>query len=176
MVEPTARGRVHARDAVIAFAGALVAAEFVLRFVEFHEAADKQVEAAIVVVIEPHRTRCPSRTGDSGTRGDVSKRAVAVVVIENTSSILRHKKIGKAVTIVIADCDAHTVAAGSDSGALGHIAESAIAIVAIEDIAKRRLRIIEIALAAVDEVNVHPTVIVVVDEPAAGAGGLGEVV
>src|SRR5438067_106149 len=165
MVEPTARGRVHAWDAVVAFAGALVAAEFVLRFVELHEAADKQVEAAVVVVIEPHRTRRPSGAGDSGTCSDVSKRAVAVIAIEKTVPVLRYKKIGKPVSVVIADSDSHTISAGRDPGALGQIGESAIAIVAIQRITKWRLRIIEIALAAVDEVNVHPTIIVIVDEP-----------
>src|SRR5439155_12573575 len=77
--------------------------------------------------------------------------------------------------VIVAHGDALAVAAGAHSGLLGDVGERAVPVVAIERVAERRLRIVEIAAAAVHQVDVHPTVVVVVDERAARARGLRQV-
>ncbi len=42
------------------------------------------------------------RTGDPGFVGNIGERSIAIVVVQNVASILRHEKIGKAVIIVAA--------------------------------------------------------------------------
>ena len=99
-------------------------ASLVQGFGELHELADEQIEPAVVVVIEPDRAGGPSRRGHAGFFGHVGKSAVAVVVIENASAVLRYVQIRKAVAIVVADRDTLAVAAGRDSGLLGHVGET----------------------------------------------------
>ena len=59
---------------------------------------------------------------------------------------------------------------------LGHVGEGAVAIVLVERVANRLRGLVEIARAAVHQVDVHPAVVVVIEEGAAGAHGLGQVV
>ena len=80
--------------------------------------------------------------------------------------------IRKAVAVVVANRDALAVAAGRHPGFFGHVGKRAVTIVAIERIAQGRIGSEEVALAAVDQIDVHPPVVVVVEESAAGAGGL----
>src|SRR5580704_8507938 len=75
----------------------------VLGFIEVHEAADKQIQPSVIVVIEPDSARRPSRSGDPSLLGNVCKRAIAVVVIQNAPAILRHIEIGEAISVVIAN-------------------------------------------------------------------------
>ncbi len=51
-----------------------------------------------------------------------------------------------------------------NAGFFGHVGESAVAIVVVERVAQRLGRIVKIALATVDEVDVHPAVVVVVEK------------
>ena len=81
-------------------------------------------------------------------------------------------QIRKAVAIVVANRHAHAVAAGRHAGLCGDVGEGAVTIVAIERVAQGRIRSEEIALAAVDQVDVHPPVVVVVEESASRAGSL----
>ncbi len=168
-------GAVDIGFAVPAFAGDGVAAEFIFGFVEIDEAADEEVEAAVVVIIEPDGAAAPAGSGDAGFGGDVGESAVAIIVIENAAGILRDVEIGEAVGVVIADGDAHAVGVSGHAGFFGDVGEGAVAIIAIERVAQRLRRSVEIAGAAVDEVDVHPAVVVVIEEAAAGADGFGEI-
>ena len=134
-----------------------------------------KIESAVVVVVEPHGARAPSRRRDSGLLRHIGERAVAVVVIQNASPILRHVDVGEAVAVVIAHRDALAIASGANARLLRDVGKSAVAIVAIERIAQRRLGIIEVALPAVDQIDVHPSVIVVVQKGAARAGGFRQI-
>ena len=59
-------------------------------------------------------------------------------------------------------------AAAGHSRLLGHVGEGAVAVVAVERVAQGRPRREEVGPAAVHEVDVHPAVVVVVEEGAAG--------
>src|SRR5580704_2667523 len=162
VIEPARHRIVDAGDAIPTLVRLQVAAEFVLGFVEVDEAADKEIEAAVVVVVEPDGAGAPAAGGDAGFGGDVGESTVAVVVIEDARGVLRHVNIRKAVAIVVANGDAHAVGVATDAGFLCDVSKCAVAIVFVERVAQRRIRIEEVALAAIDEINVHPAVVVVV--------------
>ena len=86
MEEPAGHGIVNAGDAVEAHVGGAVAAEFIFRLAEIHEAADEEIEASIVIVIKPDGAGGPAGGRDAGFGGDVGKRAVAIVVIEDAAA------------------------------------------------------------------------------------------
>src|SRR5262249_35357052 len=55
------------------------------------------------------------------------------------------------------------------------VGECAVSVVFIQCVAQRGLRIVEVTLAAVDQVNVHPTIVVVIEKSAAGPGCLRQI-
>ena len=72
---------------------------------------------------------------NAGLRGDISERAVAVVVVERVVVDARHEEIRIAVVIVIAYGDAAVEAAAGQSRGLCHVGEHAVAIVAEKAVA-----------------------------------------
>ncbi len=173
MKQPTGHWLIKARDAV---SGAVAGGTGqVLRFVKVHESADKQVEASVIVVVEPNCTGRPSRRSDAGFFGHIGESAVAVVVIEDASTILSDVQIGKAVSIVVAHGYALAITTGGHASLLGYVRKGSIAIVSIQSIAQSRIRIEEITSPAVDQVNVHPTIVVVVEKSATCACGLWQI-
>ncbi len=82
-----------------------------LGLVEIDEAAYEEVESAVVVVVKPDRAGGPAGGGNAGLCGDVSKCAVAVVVVENAAAVLGHVEVRETVAVVVAHGDAHAVAA-----------------------------------------------------------------
>src|SRR6266480_3259947 len=144
-------------------------------FVELCELQNEKIEAAVVVVIEPDGARAPAGSGDSGFGGDIGESAITIVVVENTLSVLREVKVRKAIVVVIADGYTHAVGIPRDAGFFGDVGESAIAVVAVERVPQRMRRCVEVTLTAVDEVDVHPAVVIVVDEGAACAVRFGQI-
>ena len=96
-------------------------------------------------------------------------------MIEDASTILSDVEIGKAVSIVIAHGYALAIAAGSHASFYGYVSESSVAIILVQRITQGRIGIEKITVPAVDQVNVHPTVIVIVEESATCARGLWQV-
>ena len=141
------------------------------RFVELSELTDEKIEAAIIVIVEPDRAGAPSPRSDPGFIRHVGKRAVTVIVIENVVTYLRDVEIGKAIAVIVTHGNSHAITAAGDPSFLSDISEAPIAIVAVERVTQRPRRIIEMTLAAVDQVDVHPTVVVEVEEVAAGSAG-----
>src|SRR5580692_5643100 len=138
----------------------------VLGFVKLHKAADKQIQAPVIVIIEPDSARRPSRSGNPSLLGNVRKSAIAVVVIKNASAVLGHVDIRKAISVVIANGHSLPITPCRYPGFLCYIGECAIAIVAVESIPERRSRSKKVTLSAVDKINVQPAVIVVVEKSA----------
>src|SRR5207245_11013707 len=78
------------------------------------------------------------------------------------------------IAVVIPDGDAHAVCISWYPRFKRHVGIGAITIVAVKSIAQELLRLEEIARSAVHEVDVHPSVVVVVQERAAGTHGFGK--
>src|SRR5207302_8477065 len=77
--------------------------------------------------------------------------------------------------VIMADCQALAVSSSGNTGLAGYVSERAIAVVAIQRVAQRRLWIEEVALSAIAQINVHPSIIVIVKKRATGSSGYGQV-
>src|SRR6185369_13396460 len=174
--QPAPRRLVCGGHAIKPVSRARVSTKLILRFVEINEAANKQIQLAVVVVVEPDGARCPAWCRDTCFLRNVGKSPVLIVAVKNASSVLSDVEIGPAVAVVVADGHAHAVSAAANSRFFGNVGESAITIVVVERIAQRRIGRQEIAGPAVHQVDVHPTVIVVIEKSAAGAGCFGKVI
>ena len=148
-----------------------VAAKFQFRLAVIDEAADEQIEPAIIVVVEPDGAGSPSRCGDACFCCDIGKRTIPVVVIKDAVWILRKVDVRKAIAIVVADGNSHAIGIARYTGFLRDIGERAIAIIVVQRITQRLRRLIEIARSAVHQIDIHPAVVVVVEKGAAGAHG-----
>src|SRR5277367_5351274 len=174
MEEPAGQGIIEARNAVTGLV-VISDARKILRLVEVDELADEETEASVVIVVEPDCAGGPSGSCNAGLFGYVSEGSVAVVAVENTSPVLGHIQVREAVAIVVADCDALPVTAPCNACFFSYVGEGSVTVVAVERVAQRGSRIVEVTLAAVDEIDVHPSVIVVVEECAASSGRFREV-
>ncbi len=174
MEEPTGCWLVKPRNAIPRFV-VVSGAGKVLRFAEFDELADKQIEPPVIIVIEPQRARCPSGSRHASLFRNVGEGPVAVVVIQNASSILRDIHVRETVAVVVAYCNALPVSLARNSRLFCDISESPVAIIAIHRVPQRGIRIIKVTFAAIDEVDVHPSVIIVVQKRAACTGGFRQV-
>ena len=92
-------------------------------------------------------------------------------MVEDASAILRNVKVREAIAVVVTHCNALAVPGACYSGLPGNVSESAVAIIPIERVPQRRTGIIEIALPAVHQVDIHPPVVFVIEEGTAGSGG-----
>src|ERR1700733_11468426 len=149
IMKKPARTRIEdARDAIVMRTVRVHAAR--KRFVELRELTDKQVEPAIVVVVEPHSARAPPWSGDTRFLRDIGECSIPVVVVKDAAAELRDEQIWEAVAIIIANRGSHAVAATGHAGFFSHTRERTIAVVAIERITQRSRRTVKIAFAAVD--------------------------
>src|ERR1700722_3433795 len=129
---------------------------------------DKQVQLAIVVVIEPKRAASPLRGLDAARRGHIGKGTVSVVVIENRLADAGDEDVQIPVMVIVGDSDAHAKKGGIDPGLLRYVAEGAVMIVAVKSKWEGGLRVEKGGGTGVDQENVHPAVIVVIENGHAG--------
>ena len=106
---------------------------------------------------------------------DISERAVAVVVKQNVVTVVSDVQILKTVTVEISRGCPHTEVAHFSarySGFLCYVGKCSIMIVSIERVSYRRLRSKEVRRSAVDEINIHPAVVVKIKKQTTTAAGL----
>ena len=143
------------------------------------ETADEQIEPAVVVEIEPDGAGGPvileNFGAQPGVLAHVGEGAVAVVAVEDGAAVGGDEQIGEAVVIVIAHGHAHAEGASGDAGFFCDVGEGAVAIVFVKRVADGARGLEEIARTAVHQVDVHPAVVVVIEESAAGAHGFRQV-
>src|SRR5712672_1908335 len=128
------------RHAIVTTAHSFIGAKNVQSFLINYKAGNEQVEFAVVVIIKPDGAGGPTRRGDSGFISHISKRAIAVIVIEDIAAITSHVKINPTVAIIVAGGDAHAERAAGHSGFVSHICEGAIVVVVVESIPERSVR------------------------------------
>jgi hypothetical protein len=171
--EPTRTRLEDSRNAIVADPVFVDAAPGVL--VELGKLADEEVQAAVAVVVEPDSAGVPSRSGYARFLRDISECAIAVVVVQDASSNLGDIQIRETVTVVITDCYPHAITAAGDAGFFRDVGECTVAVVPIERVAQRPRRIVKLRLTAVDEVNVHPAIVVVIEKSTTGTARFGQV-
>src|SRR5689334_9472920 len=120
--------------AVIASTHCLVSAENVERLLIKNKAGDKQIELSVIVIIKPQSACGPARRSDPGFVRDISKGAVAVVVIQNVTAIARNVKIDPSVAVVIPGGDSHPEGSSCHTGFVGHVGECPVVIVVVKSI------------------------------------------
>src|SRR6185437_10886007 len=107
--------------------------------------------------------------------GDVGEGAVVVVVVEAGYAVVADVEVGPAVVVVVGDGAAVTPPIVLDSGFFGDVGKGSVVIVAEQSGVGRGLLAVEgVEGGAVDEVDVEPPIVVVVDETDAGAIGFDD--
>jgi hypothetical protein len=153
----------------------VVAAGDVLAAAVLHEAAHEEVQLAVVVVVEPDGAGAPARSGHACLLRDVRERPVTVVAIEGGPAIGGHVQVGEAVVVVIPDRGAHAERASRHPRLVRHLGERAVPVVLVEGVLQRPRRREEIGRTIAHEEEVHPPVVVVIQERATGSESLGEI-
>ncbi len=131
---------------------------------------------AVAIVVDEGAAVAPGLAGarDAGFFAYVGEGAVAVVVIEHIFSVIGDVEIFAAVVVVIADADALAPAGVREAGLFCDIGERAVAIVVVE-MAGRRFSGGSIEACAVDDEDVRPAVVVVVEDGDARSRGFNDV-
>src|SRR5690348_5285282 len=95
---------------------------------------DDQVQPAVFVVVEPAGAGGPAAfIGNSRLCGDVAKRSVAIVMVQNGASVAGDVKIRIAVVVVIRDRDSLAVMPfPAYAGLLRHVGEGAVSVVVVQ--------------------------------------------
>src|SRR5208337_4198759 len=163
--------------AIFEFAGKLGSVggstHVMLQFAEIHKVAGEEIEPSVVIV--PDGAGGPTWSGDTCFFGDIRKSSITIIAVEDATAILGEVKIGEAIGVVIADSNAHAIAAAGHAGCQCDVGKSAVAVVAVKRIAQRFGRSPEIARPTVHKIDVHPTVVVVIEESATRTGGFRQV-
>src|SRR5206468_12409292 len=106
---------------------------------------------------------------------DVVEGSVAAIVVETILAEVADQEIVVAVAVVVADACALSPAARAEPGPGRHVLERSVAFVAIETIGWRLVRWKSFERRAVDEEQIEPSVVVVIDERDAGPRRLEQV-
>ena len=116
--------------------------------------------------VQPAPKRMPSCVQVS-LLGHVGEGAVAVVAVELVLAVVGEKQIFEAVVVVVANADADGPAGIPQARFFRHVFERAVAIVLVEPV--RRIRRNGFEGSSAEDEDVHPAVVVVVEEGAAAA-------
>src|SRR5262249_39149586 len=84
-------------------------------------------------------------------------------------------KVREAIGVVVSDSNPHSVAPSENASPFSDVGEGPVAIVPIQRIPQRLRRREEIAWPAVNEINVHPAIAVVVEKRATRASRLRQI-
>src|SRR5204863_9488411 len=125
---------------------------------------------AVAVVIEERAAGAPAPAvrAQPCRRGHVGEVSLAVVAIEAVLATGGDEAVVVAVVVVIADAGALAPSGRGDARLRGDVLERAIALVAIEVRGRLRPRRKSLQRRAVDEEQIEPSVVVVIDHRDAG--------
>src|SRR5439155_11711787 len=135
---------------------------------------DEKVELAVFVVVHPGGAGAKAGVVDAGRPGNVFERAVALVVEEARFAQTGDVNVAPAAVVVVSHRDAHAVDLDPEPGLCGDVGEGAVAVVVVE-LQRGPLADVAGKVLAVHKQNVWLAVVIVVDEGAARAHGLGQV-
>ena len=141
--------------------------------VEVHVTGDEEIEKAVAVEVSPGWSGGPAAESYAGFFGDVGEGAVVIIVVEAILAKVSDVDVGPTVVVVIGDGCAEAPALVGDARLGSDVGEGTIVIVVEESGARGGLGAFHGGNGrAVDEVDVEPTVVVVIEESDAGAGGI----
>ena len=105
--------------------------------VPLHVTGDKQIQPAVIVVVEKTGRHRPSRVGNTGFGSNVAEGAIAAVAIQHVSPVTGDVEVSEAVVIVVRSGYAHAVvsiARRRESGGEGYIGIAAVFVLTVEAI------------------------------------------
>src|ERR1019366_1414504 len=137
--------------------------------IELNVVGDEEIEVPVAIIVDKGATGAPPGVivPESCRSGDIGKRSVAIVSIQFVLSEVGAEQILETVVVIITDRHGRCPSCRTQTRFLGNVSEGAIAVVAVEA-ACRSLRNTAQSVAVQNE-NVHPTVVVVVEEGTAAA-------
>jgi len=97
-------------------------------------------------------------------------------VVKHALAEAGDKDVFIAIPIVVGDRDPLAVNVSGKSGLLGDVGVGAITVVAIEHGMQRNFRLVETAGAGIYQQNIHPSVVVVIEDRDPGSGRFRQVV
>jgi len=101
------------------------------REVPLHITTDDQIQPPIAVVVNEARARAPSAAAHACLGRNIGERAVAVVVIKNIPTEVRHQEIDIAIVVVVSSGDPHAIEPPLQPSLLSNVCKGAVAIVVI---------------------------------------------
>src|SRR5258706_3135113 len=138
-----------------------------------HVAGDEEIEEAVAIEVSPGGSGGPAADGYAGFFRDIGEGAVVIVAVKAIFAEVGDVDVGPAVVVVVSDGDAEAPALVGYTGFFRNVGEGAIVIIVEERGARGGLGAFHgCAGLAVDEVNVEPAGVVVIEESYAGAGGV----
>ena len=165
MEQVTGRRVKDSRDAVVGPTQFVVTAENVPAQSIVHETAKEQVEAAVIIVVKPDGTGSPTVGGDARFGAHVGKGAIVVIMVKNGGMVIGgYQQVGPAIIVIVANGSPHREHIGGDSRFFRDIGKRAVSIVPVKSAAQRFRWLIKVTRTVVDQVNVHPAIIVVVEK------------
>src|SRR5215469_2883742 len=136
---------------------------------------NKQVEVAVAVEVNKRAPRAPPLLLAPQSRASryIGESSVSVVTIKNVLAEICAENIFESVVVVIPDADAASPTHAVKPRLLRNVGERSVAIILVQPI-RRAIRSAFNPRAAKDK-QIHPSVIVVVNEGASAAGGFQNV-
>ncbi len=146
------------------------------REIEVNIVCDDEIEFAVAIVVNESATRAPrlSRSAHACLVRHIGEDAV-IVVIEMVLAVVSDVEIFPAIVIVVADADALSPAARGQARFRGDIGERAIVIVVVEMIRRAVAGFRRFQGCTVDDEDVRPAIIVVIEDGDACSGCLDDV-
>src|SRR6266568_5268076 len=138
-------------------------------------AGDKQIEPAITVVVTPSGARRPVPKSDSSLLRDVGEGSVVIVMVKAVLSVVTHENVRPAVVVVVCYSRAETPAIIGHACFGRYIGKCTVVIVVEQrGVWRRLLALHRIEGRAVNQINVQPAVVVVVDQSHSRAVGVDD--
>ena len=133
--------------------------------IKLHVTWNKQIQPPVVVVITPSRSCRPSPQCHTGLLGDVGESAVVVVVIQAVLAVVCDVDVRPAVIIVVPHGHAKSPAFVRGTRLFGDIAKSAVMVIMEKHGSRRRFLPFQCRhRGTIQEINVKPSVVVIVEQ------------
>src|SRR5688500_4675443 len=132
--------------------------------VEIYVVGNKQIELAIVVIIDKSRAGGPARIGNPGALCDVGKRSLTRIPKQAIRPQARYINIDKTVVIVIAGRDSHTPATTAYTCLVVYVLKRAVTVIVIESTPGFLIGFHHVGSKRVNKVYVQIAIVVVIQE------------
>src|SRR5262249_23616070 len=143
------------------------AAEHIVFLKPLHVVADKEIEEAVPIEVDPECGRTEAFPPAQSARSrDIDECAPSGIAEEPVLSHARYEDVREAVVVVVADRNAHSVHFDVEARAPSYIRKRSVSIVAIET-ESGSFAFVSRPIHPIDQKNVLPSVAVVVQERAA---------